>query len=133
MRSKQGGAAQLSNGREIFVGVVAQVAAGSNPGQTCDAYHRALAKKYTNGKFEDPKSVDLNTSKLEAASCLAQVTVANGGGSADVLIFSLVSIRTDGLTVVGTVYFTQNADIPQINKDFAAMVNSMLRGQVAGG
>ena len=55
------------------------------------------------------------------------MTVANGGSSADVLIFSLVSIRTDGLTVVGTVYFTKNADIPQLNKDFATMVNSMLR------
>ena len=75
----------------MFVGVVAQLAAGSNPGQTCDAYHRALAKNYTNGKFEDPKAVDLNTSKLDAASCLAQVTVTNGGGSANVLIFSLVS------------------------------------------
>ena len=116
----------------MFVGVAAQLAAGSNPGQTCDAYHRALAKNYTNGKFEDPKAVDLNTSKLDAASCLAQVTVTNGGSSANVLIFSLVSDpdrradrRRHGL-------LHQNANIPQINKDFAAMVNSMLRGQVAG-
>ncbi len=116
----------------MFVGAVAQLAEGSNPGQTCDGYHRALAKNYTNGKFEDPKAVDLKTSKLDAASCLAQVTVTNGGSSSTVLVFSLVSVRTDGLTVVGTVYFGQNADIPQINKDFAAMVNSMLRGQVAG-
>jgi flagellar basal body-associated protein FliL len=133
VRSQKKGAAQLSNGREVFVGVAAQLEAGSNPAQTCDAYHRALAKDYTNGKFEDAKSVDLNTSKLDAATCLAQVTVTNGGSSTNVLIYSLVSIRTDGLGVVGSIYFTKNSDIQQVNKDFAAMVNSMLRGQVAGG
>ena len=77
--------------------------------------------------------MDLNTKKLDAATCLAQVTVANGGDSPNVLIFSLVSVRTDGLTVVGSIYFTENSDIEQLNKDFAAMVNSMLKGQVAGG
>ena len=133
VRSQKKGAAQLSNGRELFVGVAAQLEAGSNPAQTCDAYHRALAKDYTNGKFEDAKSVDLNTNKLDAATCLAQVTVTNGGNSTNVLIYSLVSIRTDGLGVVGSIYFTKNSDIQKVNKDFAAMVNSMLAGQVAGG
>ena len=44
-----------------------------------------------------------------------------------------MSIRTDGVTVIGTVYFTEDADTDQLNKDFSAMVNSMLKGQVAGG
>ena len=34
------------------------------------------------------------------------------------------------MTVIGTAYFTQAADAEQLNKDFAAMVNSMLKGQV---
>ncbi len=132
VRSKQGPAAQLSNGRELFVGIATQVKPGSNPGQTCDGYHRSVAEQYTNGKFEEPKDVDLKTTKLKAASCLAQVTITNGSGSANVFIFSLVSIRTDGLAVVGSIYFTKESDIAQVNKDFATMVNSMLKGQVAG-
>ena len=52
--------------------------ADSNPGQTCDAWHRDIAKEYTNGKFADPKKADLGTKKLSAATCQAQVTVANG-------------------------------------------------------
>ena len=84
------------------MGIVAKLPADSNPGQTCDAYHRDIAKEYTNGKFDDPKKADLGTKKLSAATCQAQVTVANGGNAIKVTIFSLVSIRTDGLTVVGT-------------------------------
>jgi predicted transcriptional regulator len=45
----------------------------------------------------------------------------------------LVSIRTDGLTVVGTAYFTADSDTQQLDKDYSAMVNSMLKGQAAGG
>ena len=102
VRSEQKGAAQLANGRDIFVGIVAKLPADSNAGQTCDAYHRDIAKEYTNGKFADPKKADLGTKKLSGATCQAQVTVANGGNAIKVTIFSLVSIRTDGLTVVGT-------------------------------
>ena len=79
VRSEQKGAAQLANGRDIFVGIVAKLPADSNPGQTCDAYHRDIAKEYTNGRFADPKKADLGTKKLSAATCQAQVTVANGG------------------------------------------------------
>ena len=48
-------------------------------------------------------------------------------------IFSLVSIRTDGLTVVGTVYFTEDSDTGSSTRTTAPMVNSMLKGQAAGG
>jgi hypothetical protein len=48
-------------------------------------------------------------------------------------VFSIVSVRTDGLTVVGTAMFPLNENADQLNKDFLAMVNSMLKGQAAGG
>ena len=133
VKSEKSGAAQLSNGRDVFVGIVAQLPKESNPGQTCDAYHRDIAKSYTNGKFDEPKSVDLGSKKLNAASCVAQVTIANGGNAIQVYIFSLVSVRTDGLTVVGSLYFTEDSDTKQLDQDFGTMVNSMLKGQVAGG
>lgn len=132
-KSKNTGGAQLTNGRDVFVGIAAKVPKGSNPGQTCDAYHRDIAKSYTNGKFADPKPVDLRSPKLSAATCTAQVTIANGGNAVQVYIVSLVSIRTDGLAVVGSLYFTADSDTKQLDKDFATMVNSMLKGQVAGG
>jgi hypothetical protein len=69
---------------------------------------------------------------LKGATCQAQVTVTNGSGSGDVLIYSLVSIRTDGLAVVGSIYYTKNADLSGVNKNFETMVNSMLKGQSAG-
>jgi hypothetical protein len=133
LRSQKKGVAQLNNGRDVFVGIVAEVEKGSNAGQTCDGYHRELAKDYTNGKFQAPKNVDLGTKKLRGATCVAQVTVANGGDALQVLIFSLVSIRTDGLAVVGSLYFTEDSDLEKINADYTAMVNSMLKGQAAGG
>ena len=133
VKSKKSGAAQLANGRDVFVGIVAKLPKGTNPAQTCEAYHRDIAKSYTNGKFADPKAVDLGAKKLKAASCVAQVTIANGGNAIQVYIFSLVSVRTDGLTVVGSLYFTEDSDTKQLDKDFGTMVNSMLQGQVAGG
>ena len=59
--------------------------------------------------------------------------MANGGSAIQVYIFSLVSVRTDGLTVVGSLYFTKDSDTTSLDKDFTAMVNSMLTGQSAGG
>lgn len=133
LRSKQKNAVQLAKGRDIFQGVVAKVPQGSNAAQTCDAYHRAMAEDYTNGTFSDAKKVDLGTKKLAGATCFAQVTIANGGDAMNVYVFSLVSIRNDGLTVVGSLYFTKVTDIKDLNKDFTAMVNSMLSTQAAGG
>jgi hypothetical protein len=49
-------------------------------------------------------------------------------------LFSLVSVRqSDGVTVIGTTYFTPNAGTDQLNKDFTTMSDSMLRSQAAGG
>jgi hypothetical protein len=127
------GVAQLSNGQNVFLGQVIQAEATTNPGQLCDAWHRKVAEETSNGKFQEPKEVDLGTTKLSAGTCLAQITVSNGQGSTTVLLFSLVSVRTtDGLTVLGTASFAPNADADQLNKDFSAMVNSMLRGQANG-
>lgn len=133
VRSKKKSAVQLANGRDIFLGIVAKDEPGSNPGQTCDGYHREVAKQYTNGKFSDPKKVDLGTSKLSGATCTAQVRLTNGGDALEVYIYSLVSVRADGLTVVGSLYFTEDSDVKDLNKDFSSMLNSMLRTQAAGG
>ncbi|HEX8275898.1 MAG TPA: hypothetical protein VF615_24895, partial [Longimicrobiaceae bacterium] len=123
----------LSNGQSVFLGQVIQAEAKTNPGQLCDAWHRKVAEGTANGKFQEPKSVNLGTSKLSGGSCLAQVTVSNGQGSTTVLLFSLVSVRTaDGLTVLGTASFPPNTDTDKLNTDFSAMVNSMLRGQANG-
>ena len=127
------GVAQLSDGKSVFLGQVIQAEASTNPGQLCDAWHRKIAEGTSNGKFQDPKSADLGTKKLSAGTCLAQITVSNGQGSSTVLLFSLVSVRTgDGVTVLGTASFPENADAEQLNKDFSTMINSMLEGQAKG-
>ena len=133
MRSEQTGRRSWPTGETSSSGIVAKLPADSNAGQTCDAYHRDIAKEYTNSKFADPKKVDLGTKKLSGATCPAQVTVANGGNAIKVYIFSLVSIRTDGLTVVGTALLHRGLRHEQLDKDYSAMVNSMLKGQAAGG
>ena len=127
------GLAQLSDGKSVFLGQVISADPSTNPGQLCTAWHQKVAEGSTNGKFGDPKTVDLGTTKLKAATCNAQVTVSNGQGTATIVLFSLVSVRqSDGVTVLGTAYFTPNADTQQLDKDFSAMVNSMLQGQVKG-
>ena len=127
------GVAQLSNGQSVFLGQVIQAEAATNPGQLCDAWHRKVAEGTSNGKFAEPKSVDLGTQKLKGGTCQAQVTVSNGQGSATILMFSLVSVRTtDGVTVIGSASFAEGADGDQLSKDFATMVNSMLQGQASG-
>ena len=127
------GVAQLSNGRSAFLGQVIQAEANTNPGQLCDAWHRKVAEGTSNGKFQDAKSTDVGTTKLSAATCLAQVTVSNGQGSGTVLLFSLVSVRTsDGVTVIGTASFPPDTDTEKLNTDFSSMVNSMLRSQANG-
>jgi hypothetical protein len=127
------GVAQLSNGQSVFLGQVIQAEAATNPGQLCDAWHRKVAEGTSNGKFAEPKSVDLGTQKLKGASCQAQVTVSNGQGSATVALVSVVSVRaSDGVTVIGSVSFSEGASTDQLSKDFSAMVNSMLQGQASG-
>ncbi len=123
------GFARLSNGEQLFLGQVVSVDPSSNPKQLCDAWHRKIAEGQANGKFTDPKTTDLNSSKLKGATCVGSFTASSGSGSQDVFIFSLVSVRTDGVTVLGTEYFLKDADSDQLNRDFTVMMNSMLRGQ----
>ena len=126
--------AQLSNGKSVFLGQSLQISQSTNPGQLCDAWHRNIAEGTTNGKFQDPKDADVGTTRLKAATCAAQVTVSGGQGSTKLFLFSLVSVRqSDGVSVIGTAYFTPNADTDQLDKDFTSMINSMLRSQTAGG
>ena len=126
--------AQLSDGKSVFLGQSLQISQSTNPGQLCDAWHRDIAEGTTNGKFQDPKDADVGTARLKAATCVAQVTVSGGQGSTKLFLFSLASVRqSDGVTVIGTAYFTPDANTDQLNQDFTSMINSMLRSQAAGG
>ena len=125
--------AQLSDGRSVFLGQSLQISQSTNPGQLCDAWHRNVAEGTSNGQFQDPKDANVGTSSLKAATCIAEVTVSGGQGTTKLYLFSLVSVRqSDGVTIIGTAYFTPDADTEKLNKDFSSMVNSMLESQVAG-
>jgi hypothetical protein len=125
--------AQLSDGKSVFLGQSLQISQSTNPGQLCDAWHRDIAEGTSNGQFQDSKDANVGTSRLKAATCVAEVTVSGGQGTTELYLFSLVSVRpSDGVAVIGTAYFTPNADTEQLNKDFTSMVNSMLESQVAG-
>ena len=123
------GFARLTNGEELFLGQVIQVDPGTNPRQLCDAWHRKIAEGQANGRFADPKTTDLNSTRLKGATCVGTFTASSGSGTQDIFLFSLISVRTDGVAVLGTEYFLKGADADQLNRDFTAMVNSMLRGQ----
>jgi hypothetical protein len=126
--------AQLSDGKSVFLGQSLQISQSTNPGQLCDAWHRNIAEDTSNGKFQDPKDADVGTTRLKAATCVAQVTVSGGQGSTKLVLFSLVSVRqSDGVSIIGTAYFTPDADTDQLDKDFTSMINSMLGSQTAGG
>jgi hypothetical protein len=126
--------AQLSDGKNVYIGQTATLDAGSNPGQVCTAWHKQLADGEGGGKFAAPKTADVGSDKLKAATCSAQITASSGQGSSELLLVSVVSVRTsDGVTVVGTVAFTAASDQDQLQKDFTAMTNSMLQTQNAGG
>ena len=115
------------------MGQAVELEAGTNPGQLCSAWHKQVAEGAGDAQYADPKKVDLGSSGLSGATCLAQVTVSGGQGSSEVLVYSVVSVREkDGVTVLGTVYFTESSDTKKVNTDFSAMVNSMLKTQVAG-
>jgi hypothetical protein len=123
--------ARLTNGEQLFLGQVISVDPSTNPGQLCDAWHRKIAEGQADGKFADPKTTDLNSRNLKGATCVGTFTASSGSGSQDIFVFSLVSVRTDGVAVLGTEYFLEDADSDQLNRDFTVMVNSMLRGQAA--
>jgi hypothetical protein len=126
--------AQLSDGKSVFLGQSLQISQSTNPGQLCEAWHGKIAEGTTNGKFQDAKDADVGTTRLKAATCAAQVTVSGGQGSTKLFLFSLVSVRqSDGVSVIGTTYFTSDANTDQLNKDFTSMINSMLGSQAAGG
>jgi hypothetical protein len=126
--------AQLSNGKSVFLGQSLQISPSTNPGQLCDAWHRDVAEGTSNGKFQDAKDADVGTTRLKAATCVAEVTVSGGQGTTKLYLFSLVSVRqSDGVTVIGTAYFTPNTETDQLNKDFTSMINTMLKSQASGG
>jgi hypothetical protein len=126
--------AQLSDRKSVFLGQSLQISQSTNPAQLCDAWHRDVAEGTSNGEFQDPKDAEVGTTRLKAATCVAQVTVSGGQGTTKLFLFSLASVRqSDGVTVIGTAYFTPNVDTAQLNTDFTSMINSMLRSQSAGG
>lgn len=130
---KAKGLAQLSNGDELFLGQAVELEKDTNPGQLCTAWHEQVAEGGADAELADPKKLDLGSSELRGASCVAQVTVSGGQGSSDVLVCTVVSVRErDGVTVLGTVYFTAGSDTEKVDEDFSAMVGSMLETQVAG-
>lgn len=126
--------AQLTDGKNVYIGQTAALDAGTNPGQVCTAWHKQLAGGEGGGKFTAPKTADVGSSKLKAATCSAQVTASSGQGSSSLLLVTVVSVRTsDGVTVLGTVAFTAAAaEDDQLQKDFSAMSSSMLKTQAAG-
>jgi hypothetical protein len=126
------GFARLSNGKQIFAGQTGKLDPSTNPGQFCDSFHHKVTEGNANPRYAEPKTVNINP-KVKAATCQAVSTVSAGNGSGDVFVASLVSIRTDGVALIGTIFFTKGADTNQLNKDFSFMVNSMLTGQIAGG
>ena len=120
--------------KSVFLGQSLQISQSTNPGQLCDAWHRNVAEGTSNGKFQDAKDANVGTSSLKAATCVAEVTVSGGQGTTKLYLFSLVSVRqSDGVTVIGTTYFTPNVDTAKLNTDFTSMINSMLKSQAAGG
>ncbi len=126
--------AQLSDGKSVFLGQSLQISQSTNPGQLCDAWHRDVAEGTSKGEFQDPKDAEVGTTRLKAATCVAQVTISGGQGTTKLFLFSLASVRqSDGVTVIGTAYFTPEVDTAQLNSDFTSMINSMLKSQAAGG
>jgi hypothetical protein len=133
VKKETGSLAQLSDGKNVYVGQTTELDAGSNPGQVCTAWHKQLADGEGGGKFAAPKTADVGSENLRAATCSAQVTASSGQGSTDLLLVSVVSVRTsDGVTVVGTVAFTKGADQDRLQDDFTSMTSSMLQTQAAG-
>jgi hypothetical protein len=133
VKKKAKGVAQLSNGDELFLGQAIELETGTNPGQLCTAWHKQVAEEAGDAEYAEPKKIDLGSSKLSGATCVARLTVSGGQGSSEILVYSVVSVRkSDGVTVLGTVYFTKSSDTDQVNTDFSAMATSMIKTQVAG-
>ena len=125
--------AQLTDGKNVYVGQTTEVDAASNPGQICTAWHKQLAEGEGGGKFSAPENTDVGADELKAATCSAQITASSGQGSTELLLVSVVSVRsTDGVAVVGTMAFTAASDQDALQKDFSAMSGSMLETQAAG-
>jgi len=133
VKKQTGSLARLSDGKNVFIGQTATLDTGSNPGQTCTAWHKQLAEGEGGGKFSTPRTTDVGSGDLDAAVCSAEVTASSGQGSSDLLLVTLVSVRSgDGVAVLATVAFTSASDDDQVEKDFASMSSSMLQAQAAG-
>ncbi len=133
VRKQTASLAQLRDSKNVYIGQTVELATGSNPGQVCTAWHKQLAEGEGGGTFSEPKTADVGTDKLSAASCSAKVTVSGGQGSSALLLVSIVSVReSDGVTVVGTVAFPSSTDQEALQKDFTSMSASMLETQAAG-
>ena len=121
--------AQLSDGKSVFLGQSLQISQSTNPGQLCDAWHRNIAEGTTNGKFQDPRTPTWHR-QAQGSNLCCRGDRERWPGDDKLYLFSLVSVRqSDGVTVIGTAYFTPNADTDQLNKDFTSMVNSMLESR----
>lgn len=128
------GLAVLERGsQEQFVGQSGALAKGTNPATVVNEYHKQIGDKYPGTKYTAAKAIDLGNAKVHAATGSMQVTVSTGGGTSEVVVVSVASVRaSDGVTVLGTLYFFPSSDTTALNTEFSQMLSSMLRGQVGG-
>lgn len=125
------GIAQLTNADgDVFVGQAIKLKSATDPKAVLDAYHKQIGEQYSDVKVTEATDVDLKSDKVKAAQGSMQFTATSGQGSMEVVVVSMMSVRTDGLTVAGTLYLTKNSDVAQLEQDFGTMVTSMLEGQL---
>ena len=127
--------AQLSDGKSVFLGQSLQISPVHQPWPAVRCVAPGCRRGYVQRQVPGLQGRRASARRsLKAATCVAEVTVSGGQGSTKLYLFSLVSVRqSDGVTVIGTAYFTPNTDTDQLNKDFTSMINSMLKSQAAGG
>ncbi|MGI3781320.1 MAG: hypothetical protein ACRYG2_11155, partial [Janthinobacterium lividum] len=107
VRKQTSSLAQLTDGKNVFIGQTAELDTGTNPGQVCTAWHKQLAESEGGGTFAEPRTTDAGTDELEAATCSAQITASSGQGSSTLQLVTVVSVRSaDGVTVLGTAAFS---------------------------
>src|SRR5699024_3568799 len=116
----------LNNGEAVMMGMAVEMDPGTDAIRLTGDYLELLAEGGSDPRYSEVLPMEGMPDSVDVGMGTVTITASGGGGTMDVAMTTVVSVRqSDGLTVVGTLYYDANDWEEELIDDFAAMTFSM--------
>ncbi len=122
---------ELSDGTALLVTQAFRVDSGVKGTQIVDSYVKQLAAKMTGVQKGTVKELDVGNEALSVGVGAVRGTKATSQGSIKLVYTVLISVRTDGLSVMATLITDSSTDPADYQEAYLEMASSLLNSQLA--